>query len=331
MHVETIPRLLVAAGAFMMQAAEPVDPDFVRALSTSIRGIFAVQIDRFTPQKVEVEFRKAVNDPKLTSDEGFMDNLMFVVRKKNIIALRPDVETALNGVELKPLAEVSAMKTLYALGSERERALVDERFARRLLADLKTGGGVPPGPYLGVAERIGGPKTQAVLEAALPEATSRQRQAEQSTPENHLRIAQLDKVRMTLQIQALTLSRKNKILASAQPQRDVELLKLYLQRAGKLGLWGYRELVRLSSPATPAPLRAFLSQDLDSILPVAGLKPEDRERRKEQARLRAVVLFQDIKAPLLPEERRLLERDAALIRENPESYRPDWEAVLDDE
>jgi hypothetical protein len=312
----------------MMQASEPVDPDFVKALSTSIRGIFAVQIERFAPQKVELEFRKAVRDPKLTSNEGFMDSLMFVVRKKNIAALRSDVEAALSGIELKPLAEISAMKTLYALGGERERALVDERFGRRLFAGLKSGD-VPPGPYLGVADLIGGKNTRSVLEAALPEATSRQKQAEQSTPQNHFRIGQLDKVRMTIQIQAITLSRKMKILASAQPQRDVELLKLYLQRAGHLGFWGYRELVRLSSPATPGTVRAFLAQDLDSILPVSGLTPEDRGRRQEQATLRAAILLQDIQAPLLPEEQKLLDRDAAQIRESPGSYRPDWETVLD--
>src|SRR5215471_5737483 len=110
MHVQTITSLFLFTGALMMQAAEPVDPDFVRALSTDIRGVYGSQMERFTPQKVEAEFRKAVHDPKLSSNEGFMDNLMFVVRKKDIVPLRPDVEAALNEIPLKPVAEVSTMK-----------------------------------------------------------------------------------------------------------------------------------------------------------------------------------------------------------------------------
>jgi hypothetical protein len=329
MHANAIPKILLLAwGALLMQAAEPVDPEFVKALSTSIRGMFAVQIDRFPPQKIETEFRKAVNDSKLTSNEGFLVNLMFVVRKKDIIALRPDVQNALRNIEMKPLAEISTLKTLYALGDDRDRAIVDEQFARRLFDELRNAPAAP-GPYLAAAEKIGGVKTKAVLDAALPQAAARQQDAERSEPGNHVRIGQLDKIRMSIQVQAVTLSRKQAALALAPAQRDVELEKLYLRKAGGLAPWAYRELVRLHSPQTPGTLRAFVAQDLGSILPASGVTPEARASSVEQARLRTAILLQDIKAPLLPDEQKLLEQDAATIAQSPEAFRPDWEAVLD--
>ena len=289
-----------------MQAAEPVDPEFVRTLSASIRGMFAGQLAHLTPQKIEAEFRKAVKDPKLTASPGFMDNLMFVVRKKNVTALRGDVEAVLNQTELAPVAEASAMKTLYALGGDRERAVVDERFARKLFADLR-GAEIPAGPYLAAADRIGGSRTLAVLENALPEAATRQRQAEQATPDDHVRIGRLDKVRSSLEAASLTLKRKLAILAEPQSRRDADLWKLHVQRAGGLGFWAYRELVRLESPAAADAVRALVPRDP----------------------LRTAVLLEDIKAALRPEEKTLLEQNAAEVRDHPEGFRPDWESVLD--
>jgi hypothetical protein len=327
MHANT--SLFLVMGVALMQTVNPVDPDLVQRLSTDIRGIFAVEANRFTSEQIETEFRKAVHDPKLTSDEVFMDNLMFVVRKKDITNLRPDVEGVLNSVELKPHVEVSALKTLYALGGERERAMVDQQTASRLSAELKSNGDNPPGSFLSAAEKIGGPKTLTVLQAGLSDATSRQQQAERSTPRNHTRIDALDTLRMTLEMQMLRLSEKRSVLNSEPPRRDVQFLKLYLGGTSQLNAWAYRELVRLSSPATPATVRGFVAQNLDSTLPAAGLKPEDRDRRKQQAGLRAVVLLQDIHAQLSPEEQMLLDENRAMIRANPEAYHPDWEAVLD--
>jgi hypothetical protein len=327
--MHAITSLLLVMGVALMQTVNPVDPDLVRTLSTDIRGIFAVQANRFTSEQVETEFRKAVHDSKLTSDEVFMDNLMFVVRKKDITNLRPDVESVLNGIELKPPVEVSALKTLFALGGERERSMVDQQTASRLSTELKNGGENLPGPFLEAAEKIGGPKTLTVLQAGLSEATSRQEQAERSTPQNHARIEALDTLRAKLEIQSLRLSQKRSALALEPPERDGQLLKLYLRGPGPLSFWAYRELVRLSSSATPATVRGVVAQNLDSTLPAAGLKPEDRDRRKGQARLRAVVLLQDIHAQLSPEEQMLLDENRAMIRANPEAYHPDWEAVLD--
>jgi hypothetical protein len=311
-----------------MQATEPVDADFVKALSSGIHGIFSTQIQRFDSPKVEAEFRKAVHDPKLSADERFMDNLMFVVRKKNIVALRADVETALNSLPLKPDPEVSAMKTLYALGGDRERSIVDERFARKLFAELKSSE-IPAGPYLPNAERVGGARTLAVLQNSLTDAQNRQKQAEQNTPSDHVRIGQLDKVRSSIELQALMLSRKAKLLAQPSPQREHDMVRLAMERTGHLSFWAYREAIRLATPATPGAVREFLTQEIQAVVPKAGLSPEQRDQQLQQTRLRAVLLLEDIHAALQPEEKKLLEENAALIKENPGMYKPDWEKVLD--
>jgi hypothetical protein len=327
-NAEFITILLLVAGGLMTPQAGTVDPEFVKALSTDIRGIFANQVAHFTPAKIESEFRKAIKVPTLVSDPGFMDNLMFVVRKKNIIALRPDVEAVFNGAELKPPAQISTMKTLYALGSDRERAMVDERLARRIYADLKGGEGTPPSPYLSAAQLIGGSKTLVVLQTLLPDATARQRQAESATPPDHIRIGQLDKVRASIENQAHILSRKLSILSMPQPERDRNLVKLYLQRAGHLGYWGYQELLRRASASSEEAVRAFVAEDLNSILPPAGLTAENRSQRLDQARLRAVLLLREMKASLRPDEQKMLEENAALVQGSP-AYHPDWEDVLD--
>lgn len=231
-----------------MQAAEPVDPDFVHALSTSIRGMFASQVERFSNEKVEAEFRKAVKDSSLVANEGFMDNLMFVVRKKNIISLRPNVESVLNSSPLKPVAEVSAMKTLYALGGERERAIVDERVARQLFDDVRRSE-IPASVYLRSADRIGGARTLAVLQNLLPLAQNRQKDAERSTPGDHQRIAQLDQVRSSIDTAAVILARKTAILAEPPAQRDADLAALASQQNPRLSGWAYQEVIRLSGTA----------------------------------------------------------------------------------
>lgn len=305
----------------MTPQTEPADPDFIKALSTDIHGMYAVQIQRFTPEKVESEFRKIVHQANLTSDDGFMDNLFFVVRKKDILTLRLDVESALRDLGLKPHAELSALKTLYAIGGERERFMVDERFARLLFADFKAGDGIPTGPCLPAADRIGGQKTLAVLETLLPEATGRQRQAEQATPGNHMRIGQLDKVRSTLDTEIHLLSRKLKVAASPDPQRTLGMLEFYLRNAGPLASWSFVELANSPSPARIETIRRFLAGNVDSILP-RGLKEEDRRNRIETARLRGLVLLRAMKAQLSPEEEKLLEP-------HPASSQPDWEDALD--
>ncbi len=204
---------------------------------------------------------------------------------------------------------------------------MDERLARKLFADLKSAPDAP-GPYLPQAERLGGPRTLVVLQNLLPEAQARQKQAEQATPPNHVRISQLDRIRSAIELQALTLSRKIKIEAEPPQQRDLDLLKVGLQAGSPLSAWGYRELVRLASPGTAGMVRTFVSQELDSIIPKAA-PPEDAANRRQRARLRAVLLLEELKAPLTADEQKLVEENAASIQANPQAYRPDWEAVLD--
>ena len=117
-------------------------------------------------------------------------------------------------------------------------------------------------------------------------------------------------------------------LSMPQPERDRNLVKLYLQRAGHLGYWGYQELLRRASASSEEAVRAFVAEDLNSILPPAGLTAENRSQRLDQARLRAVLLLREMKASLRPDEQKMLEENAALVQGSP-AYHPDWEDVLD--
>jgi hypothetical protein len=280
----------------------PPDPEFEKALSTSIRGLFAVELDRFTPQFVEIEYRKIVRQPELVSNDGIMDNLMFVVRKKDILVLRPDVIDTLQGGKLKPHAELSGLKTLYALGGDQDRLYVDDRFARLLLQDMKSSDGLPEGPYLAAASRVGGQKTLLVLKNLLPEATARQREAEARTPENHARIARLDQVRSSIADQIFHLTRKQAILNTSEPRRTLDLFQLARTNSSPLGSWAFRELIDHPSVGRVAEIRRAMT----------GLQPVPVD---------ALAMLQAMKAPLTPEEEEALKRQPFTL--------PDWEAVLD--
>jgi hypothetical protein len=286
----------------MTPQINPPDPEFQKALASSIRGIFAAELDKFTPQFVEVEYRKIVRQPDLVADDGIMDNLMFVVRKKDILVLRPDVIDTLRGVQLKPHAELSALKTLYALGSEQDRLFVDDYYSQLLSKDMKASDGLSEGPLLAAASRIGGQRTLTLLKALLPEATARQRDAEARTPGNHERIARLDQVRSSIANQILFLTRKQAVLNAPEPRRTQELFRLARTDSSPFGLWAYRELIDHPSTGRVAAIRQA----------VFGQKPVPVD---------VLTMLQAMKAPLLPEEDEILKKQA--------TPPPDWEAVLD--
>jgi hypothetical protein len=325
MNAGFLSAVLFLAGGVVM-AAVPVDQEFLKKLATPINGIYFSQVEHYTPEKIETEFRAIVNDPGLASKTALMANLLFLVRKKEVKALRPDVERVVETLPLEPIALVSAMKTLYAIGDDRDRALVDQRFARRLFSDLKAADG-PPSPFLAAAERVGGAMTLQVLRSAIPDAQAKQRQAEQTTPGNHLKIGQLDKVRAAVENQATTLERKMKILAMPAKEREAAWLRLYLGRAGHLGFWAYQELRRNASPQTADGIRYFLHQELNSVLPPAGLSEQDRNKRLEDLYLRGLLLLKGIGAALTPEEQKLLDEH----QEQADVHIPDWEDTLDQE
>jgi hypothetical protein len=286
----------------MTPQTNPPDPAFEKALSTSIRGIFAVELDRFTPQFVEIEYRKIVRQPDLVSNDGVIDNLMFVVRKKDILVLRPDVIDTLRGQQLKPHAELSALKTLYALGGEQDRLYVDDHYARRLAQDMKASDGLPEGPFLAAASRIGGQRTLLLLKNLLPEATARQRDAEARTPGNHTRIASLDQVRSSISDQIFILTRKQAVVNAPEPRRTVELFQLARTDSTPFGLWAYRELIDHPSVGRVAAIRQA----------IFGQQPVPPD---------ALTILQAMKAPMSPEEDEILKKQSPLP--------PDWEAVLD--
>jgi hypothetical protein len=286
----------------MTPQTDPPNSGFVAALSASIHGIFADEVSRFSPQFVEIEFRKIVHQPDLVSSDVIMDNLMFVVRKRDILVLRPDVMDAVRGLQLKPHAELSALKTLFALGGEQDRLFVDDRFARDLLADMKASDGVPEGPFLAAASRIGGPQTLALLNALLPTATSNQRNAESRTPGNHARIANLDQVRSSITDHIFTLRRKQTIMAYPEPRRTMELWELARTDSTPLGFWAYRELA--DHPSLPRV--SAIRQAIFGVEPV----PVD-----------ALSILRSMKAPLSPAEDEILKKTSFTP--------PDWEAVLD--
>jgi hypothetical protein len=286
----------------MTPQTNPPDPEFKKALASSIRGLFAVELDRFTPQFVEVEYRKIVRQPDLISNDGIIDNLMFVVRKKDILVLRPDVIDTLRTRQLKPHAELSALKTLYALGSEQDRLFVDDHYAQVLAQDMKSSDGLPEGPLLPAASRIGGQRTLMLLKSLLPEATARQRDAEARTPGDHTRIASLDQVRSSIANQITFLTRKQTVLNAPEPRRTLELLRLARTDSSPFGLWAYRELIDHPSIGRVATIRQA----------IFGEKPIPAD---------VLTMLRAMKAPMSPEE------DEILKKQSPPP--PDWEAILD--
>lgn len=313
------------------QHSVPADPEFVATLRKNISGIFFASANRYPPDKIEQEFRRAVADRALVADETFMNNLMFIVRKKEVRALHDDVERVLANGGLKASAEVSTMKTLYALGSAKDRRLVDDRLSAQMESQLKRPDALAPSPYLEWADRIGGTKTLDVVKKFQEEADRQQQQAEQTAPDDHVKIGQLDKIRSEAENKVHYLSLKLNVLAMGETDRATEMFRYFLRRTGFLGFLGYKELIDNPTPAAVNAVRGFISHRLGELLPVAGVTPDDRTKLLLDHQLRGTCLLQAMKAKLTPEEEKLLADHAPMLGERKEFFRPqyDWEDVLD--
>ncbi len=299
----------------MAQPPASGDAAFFDSLRTNISGIYFGQVAHYPPEKIRAEFRNAVRDPALLSDETVMANLLFLVRKKAIGDLRDEVSRLVAANRLKPAAQVSALKTLYALGGARERGTADHLVSQALAQLLRADGGIESSPYLEAADRIGGPETLAVLRKLLAQATARQRSAEQRQPGDQAAIGRLDKIRARLEAQVLTLTRKQEVLAKPEPERTADLARAYLRRSAELGCWAYREMLEAGREGTPAAVREVL----------AGAKGES------EIRLRGLALLETMHVPFTPEEQKLFDENAATLRTRKAFYYPacDWEDVLD--
>jgi hypothetical protein len=322
---------LIANGGFMQQVTSPVDPEFVAPLKGNISGVYYSEVERFTVAKIQQEFRKAVADSKLLDDEKFVFNLMFLVRKKPVPSLVEDVRRVLDKSSLKPSAAMSTLKTLFAFGLEKDRNLVDDRLSTALKGQLQSIEALSISPYLAGAERIGGPKTLAVLKQGAAGLTERQRQAEQHSPRDHMEISRLDQVRSNIENKSFILARKLDILAMPEAKRALEFAKNYLRNMGHLGIWSHQLLVASPAEATVTAVCDFISHQLETLLPSQGLSAEQRAQRLLDARLRGLCLLQAMKVPLNETEQELLQHNASRIESSEEFFRPqhDWEDVLD--
>ncbi len=315
----------------MAQAPDSVDPKFADALKTDISGIYFSQVAHYTPEKIAEEFRKALRDRGLMADELFLQNLLFLVRKRDVRELHDDVARLAAGNGLPPAARVSALKTLYALGDERDRATVDYVLSQALAALVQSGQPPESSPYVPAADRVGGPRCLVALRRLEMDATARQRAAEQQTPGDHARISRLDKVRAGLEGQVYLLGRKQEVAAKSGAERAADLARLYLRRSAGLSCWAYRELVDPASAEAAAAVRGVIAREIPGFLPAAGLSPEERAKRELELRLRGTALLTSMRAPLTPEEDRLLRDNAGIIQARRKFYYPecDWEDVLD--
>jgi hypothetical protein len=258
--------------------------------------------------------------------------LTFLVRKKEIADLRGDVQRLAAGNKLKPAAQVSALKTIFAIGNENDRSAVDSTLSQALtgLAESRESPGASP--YVAAAERIGGPKTLATLRTLLSDAVNRQRASEQHDKDKPQFISQLDKVTTSLEAKVFTLHRKLDILGKPEPDRTAELARIYLQRSPELSCWSRKELLSRPSFESAEIVRSVVTHEISSFLPAGGLEPGTRAKMELDLRLRGIALLQDMRAPLQPEDEKLLQDNHPMIQSRGPFFHPrcDWEDVLDE-
>lgn len=315
----------------MAQTVDKVDPDFVKALRTNISGIYFNQVARYRPAEIESEFRKAVQDPELTKDEEFMANLFYLVRMKEVRSLREDVWRMVTPKRLPPVAQVSGLKTAYALGSLADRVEVDRMEAEALAELVQSGRATEASPFVEAADRIGGSRTLMALRRVHLESEARQSAAMKNQPDNFSQIATLDKVRDRLQRQLADLTRKTEILSKPEPDRTAALVRVYMSRPAILTCWAYRELLEGASPASQAVVQNIVTNELPTFLPKGGQSPEARSRAELDLRLRGLVLLQNMGVLLMPDEAELLQNNAGLIQSRQPFFSPacSLEDVLD--
>jgi hypothetical protein len=323
---------IVAGGVCVMaQTMDKADPDFVTALKTNISGIYFGQVARYRPDKIELEFRRAVKDPALVNDDEFMANLFYLVRMKEIRSLRGDVGQLVGSKRLKPEAQVSGLKTAFALGSPSDRQEVDRMESDALAELAQSGHSVEESPFVPVADRIGGTRTLVALRRLHSDSAARQAAATQQRPDNFSLIARLDKVRDRLERQVADLARKTEILSKPEPERTAGLVRLYMSRTAFLSCWAYRQLLGEASPASQAVARNVVAREIPTFLPSAGQSAEARSSAELDLRLVGVALVQRLGATLSADESELLRRNDSLIKERQPFFYPvcSWEDVLD--
>jgi hypothetical protein len=324
---------MIGGGVLIMaQASDQTDQDFVTSLKTSISGIYYTQVEHYTAAKVMEEYRKAVQDRELLGDEVFMENLFFLVRKKEIMDLRVDVRHLASSNRLKPRSQVSALKTLFAIGDENDRSTIDNVMSQALATLVESSESPAASPYVAAAERIGGPRTLVALERLHTDAVNHQRASERQHPDNPELIGQLDKVRASLEAKVFTLSRKQNILRRPPMERTAELARTYLQRSTDLSCWSHKELLSQPSPGAVEIVKTVVAHEIGSFLPAGGLEPRERARLELDLRLRGIALLEDMKAPLQPEDETLLRDNFQMILSRGPFFHPqcDWEDVLDE-
>ncbi|MCP4247141.1 MAG: hypothetical protein GY778_08835 [bacterium] len=155
-----------------------VDPEFVTTLSADIQGIFWPQAAKYTASEIEEQFREAVQDGQLMGNEGFVTNLMFIVRKREVVALREDVFKEYRVGRLPREARMSTLKTAYALGGRQEREAIDGWLAQTLRSEYESSNRLTGSRHLDVADRVGGGDTLDVMKDLLPQAVRAQQDAE---------------------------------------------------------------------------------------------------------------------------------------------------------
>ena len=325
--------IFLMEGLTMAQAptTQPCDPAFVTTLRADITGRFITHVARYSNDDVVREYRAAAQDSTLVADEAFMHNLMFLVRKRDIAELHDDVRETLDHRALLPRAQVSAMKTLYALGGEDDRKALDDRVFSMLKRDLVRTDPLARSELLLWADRIGDTQTLAVLRDFLKIAQQRQKDLEQNAPDNHPAISRTDGVRGRLENQVSRLKARLDLLQLAETDRAVKLAELYLSRAGQLGFWGYVWLVKHPTPEAIDGVRRYVSRNVGALLPARGLVAEERNEMLLELRLRGVCLLETMGATLDAGETQMLTDNAELLIERAEYFRPmhDWEDVLD--
>jgi hypothetical protein len=315
----------------MTQAMDRVDPNFVTALHTNISGIYFGQVAHYQPAEIASEFRKAVKDPALVVDEEFMANLMFLVRMKEVRDLRDDVWRQVTPKRLPPAAQVSGLKTAFAVGGQNDRQEVDRMEAEALAELAKAGNSPQESPFVPAADRIGGTQTLSALRRLYTDTAAQQAAVTRQQPDNFSLIASLDKVRDSLQRQVSDLSRKTGILSKPEPQRTADLARVYMSRPAFLTCWAYRELVAEASPESQTVVRDVVTSEIATFLPSGGQSPETRSGAELDLRLRGLGLLQKMGAPLSPDELRLLKANEAMIKARRPFFYPacTWEDVLD--
>lgn len=317
----------------MAQTTTAPAPDaaFVATLRANIQGIYFSTAAGYSPAKIEEEFRKAVQSRELRNDETFMTNLMFLVRKREVSALRDDVRRVVEETRLPPAADISTLKTLYALGDGADRATVDKRVSIDLKRQMVATDALEMSEIVRWGGRIGGEQTLAALRDYQAEATRRQQDAEKTSTNDFERIVKIDQLRNRLTNEVSELGRKLDLEKLPEPVRAASMTEHFLRRSGHLGYWSYKYLVDHPTDLSIAAVREYLDRKIGGLLPLGGISADEGAELTRDYRLRGVCLLQKMKAKMTPQESKMLLDNSAMLKEREEFFWPnhDWEDALD--